>query len=481
MISANVVRYSEAICLQYSTRLGSARINSSSPPVRGLLSLSVMKTLYARITDPSGHKRNLKWNEFPVELGNRLEAKDQFRDPKLAFQALTLEKREQGGWVIRSLRPETPISIGDLKFQALEIPFLVPLQIGDTEIIFSHEESKELSIEFPKGDRPWFTESKSGMDLLSSVRKSSLTRLSIYLYGETGTGKEVLAKLIHGWSERASGAFVPINCGALALSLAESELFGHVKGPFTGAIKDRPGALLQAHGGTLFLDEVGDLPPEIQVKLLRFLESGEIRPVGSDRVFHADVRLICATHKPLQKLVKEGKFRQDLYFRLASIPIEIPSLRSRPEDIRMLANLFAKEHSKTLTTQAVLKLQANGWPGNVRELRHAIERACGLAGPFEALVHAKDFDFLVEQSLQDNEGMMTEEVGDMALPGVCSLKEMEKILILRALKLARGNRADAAKILGIARSTLFEMMKRHQIVGPKSTDYWVLNLMGANS
>ncbi len=426
--------------------------------------------------DPSGHKRSFKWDSFPLTLGNRLEEKAQFRDPKLSWDAIVLERRESGDLILRSLDPLQPIRIGDLRFQAIELPFLVPLQIGDTEMVFHSEECREVSVEFPKGDRPWLTESRSGAELLNVLRKSSLTRLSIYLYGETGTGKEVLAKLIHAWSDRASGAFVPINCGALPLSLAESELFGHVKGSFTGAVRDRPGALLQAQGGTLFLDEVGDLAPEIQVKLLRFLESGEIRPVGSDRVFHADVRVLCATHKPLLKLVKEGKFRQDLYFRLASIPIEIPSLRSRPEDIRMLSHVFANEHGKTLTPEAINKLQVNSWPGNVRELRHAIERASGLIGPFENILHAKDFDFLIEQSLRDDEGEGEQSAASMVLPGVCSLKEMEKVLILRSLKLSNGNRAEAAKILGIARSTLFEMMKRHRIIGPKSTDYWMSTL-----
>src|SRR6185437_7560722 len=184
---------------------------------------------------------------------------------------------------------------------------------------------------------------------------------------ETGTGKEVIAQLLHAWSERVAGPFVPLHCGALALSLAESELFGHVKGAFTGASQHRPGALMQAHGGTLFLDEIGDLPLDIQVKLLRFLENGEIRPVGADRPSRVDVRLLCATHHPLWKLVEEGKFRRDLFYRLASITIEIPSLRSRPEDIELLARRFAQELGKTLSNRAILRLQAHAWPGNVRE------------------------------------------------------------------------------------------------------------------
>jgi transcriptional regulator with PAS, ATPase and Fis domain len=427
------------------------------------------KTLYLQISDPSGHLRQVRLNQFPVALGTQLTDKQGLRDPKLHSQALWVERREDQ-FILKATQEGLMISVGDLKLQSLEIPYRVSMRVGDTELVFSETESKGDTIQFPKGEQGWYTDSESGFELLRALRHASETKLSIYLSGETGTGKEVLAKISHLWSDRAAGSFIPINCGALPLSLAESELFGHTKGSFTGAVRDRPGALLQAHGGTLFLDEVGDLPPEIQVKLLRFLENGEIRPVGSDRMVYADVRIICATHKPLAKLVQEGKFRQDLYFRLASIPIEIPSLRARPDDIEALAILFARDHHKVLTDDAVLKLKSCSWPGNVRELRHAIERACGLAGVLERVVHAKDFDFLTQQTQSAN------ELGNVALSGICSLKEMEKVMILRALKIVKGNRRDAAKILGIARSTLFEMMKRHEIVGPKSNDYWMEKL-----
>jgi transcriptional regulator with PAS, ATPase and Fis domain len=431
----------------------------------------LMKTKFItlQILDPSGHRRSFKLREFPFRLGTNLEKKESLRDPEISNEALQIEMREHC-FVLKSLQEGLMICLGDLKMQAMEIPLQVPLKVADTEIVFSALESRvEQSLEH---ESAWHTESESGAELLRVLKRVSETQLSIYLSGDTGTGKEVLAKQIHAWSNRVSGPFVPINCGALPLSLVESELFGHVKGAFTGAVRDRPGAFLQAHNGTLFLDEVGDLPAEIQVKILRFLESGEIRPVGSDRVLHADVRIVCATHKPLAKLVQEGKFRQDLYFRLASVPIEIPNLRSRPEDIRALGQKFAAEYNKTLTAEAIQRLQANAWPGNVRELRHAIERAAGFVGSSETILHAQEFDFLIHQTSFDAPG--SEMIAaDLSLPGVCSLKEMEKILILRALKLAKGNRADAAKILGVARSTLFEMIKRHQIVGPKSTDYWM--------
>ena len=433
-----------------------------------------MKLLYAQIRDPGGHPRTLKWEETPIILGTDLTVRNQLRDPKIRPASIRIDRHPGRGWVMSSLDAGQAIRIGDLKLTSLDLPLHVPLRIGDTELVFSEGEAKASPVEFPPGERPWMTVSEQGLGMLRSLRKSARSRLSVYLNGETGTGKEVLARLIHVWSERAPGPYVALNCGGFALSLAESELFGHVKGAFTGAVRDRPGALLQAHGGTLFLDEVGDLPPELQVKLLRFLESGEIRPVGSDRVLHADVRVVCATHKPLPALVKEGRFRQDLFFRLASIPVEIPPLRSRPEDVRLLAESCASGFGKSLTREAVTRLQVLSWPGNVRELRHAVERACGLSGSEEPVIHAADFDFLGERALQA--GASKDE-----LSGVMSLREMEKILILRALKHANGNRSDAARVLGVARSTLFEMMKRHSIIGPRVCDSWMGHLIGESS
>lgn len=425
----------------------------------------MQQSLFIQSTDPSGHTRVIKLTQFPMRWGTKLDSPEHLRDPKIQAEAIQLSRRE-GEFVLRLHQEGLVAGIGDLKLHAFEIPMQVPIKIGDTELRFSLQNPKQHQAQTPAASTSWLTVSEAGLELLSTIKKSSLTRLSIYLSGETGTGKEVLARMIHEQSARSTGPFVALNCGALPLSLAESELFGHVKGAFTGAVRDRPGALLQAHSGTLFLDEVGDLPPEIQVQLLRFLESGEIRPVGGDRILHADVRVICATHKPLLKLVHEGKFRQDLYFRLASIPIEISPLRHRTEDIEFLAKKFAAENEKSLTVEAIHKLVLYAWPGNVRELRHSIERAAGIVGPFEQLIHAKDLDFLSTEHASGSESELT-------LPGVCNMKEMEKLMILRSLKLAKGNRTDAAKILGVARSTLFEMMKRHRIVGPKTATYWV--------
>ena len=419
--------------------------------------------IFLQVRDPSGELRMIKFEgEGPHTIGTSYLDSMGFRDPKISTAALIVEDRK--GLVLKSIQENLVIEVGDFKFPSIQIPFDIPLKVGDSEIVFFEKDPKKNIQKNDKIESKWFTKSTSGMKLLSDLKKSSSTKLSIYLYGETGTGKEVLAEQAHAWSTRASGAFVAINCGALPMSLAESELFGHVKGSFTGANRDRIGAFLQAHNGTLFLDEVGDLPMELQVKLLRFLECGEIRPVGSDRILHADVRIICATHKPLLKMVEEGTFRQDLYFRLASIPIEIPTLNSRPEDIKALANLFAKENSKVISEGAMKKLTSNSWAGNVRELRHAIERACGIANPQDLVLHEIDFQFLNDH----HSGM---SMAEKIIPGICTLEDMEKVLLLRALKAVSGNRTKTAKLLGIARSTLFDMMKRHHIVGPKSTEY----------
>ena len=417
-----------------------------------------------RIHDPSGEIRVLPIRGSAV-LGRGEGATIALRDPTVGPEAalLWLNPAEEGGaYWLRVPEGAAAARLGDISVREACLPPGLPLALGETRIVLEREPETESLPEQPQGLRPWLTCSNTGRKTLWLTKKAAATPLSLYLAGETGTGKEVLAHLAHAWSERASGPFVPLHCAALPLALIESELFGHVKGAFTGAVHQRPGALMQAHGGTLFLDEIGDLPMDIQVKLLRFLENGEIRPVGADRLSRADVRLVCATHKPLLKLVDEGKFRRDLYYRLASVTIEIPSLRSRPEDTEMLATRFGTELKRSLTPRALLRLQAHSWPGNVRELRHAIERASGLAGPFVSLLDEEAFEFLLTP-----ENVMRSPALELGLP-VLSLEEMERVMILKALRLARGNRSDAARILGIARSTLFEMLKRHKIRGPRA-------------
>lgn len=279
------------------------------------------------------------------------------------------------------------------------------------------------------------------------VAKVAPTDSTVLLTGESGSGKEVLARTLHGMSLRNERPFVPINCGAISPELIESELFGHAKGAFTGANESHQGLFYYAQGGTLFLDEIGELPLSMQTKLLRVLEDRRIRPVGSTREVDVDVRIVAATNVNLDVEVKRGRFRQDLYYRLQVMPIEMPPLRRRPEDIELLANYFIKVFAKKLridplriNPDMLARLQAYEWPGNVRELRNFIERSLILGYfPKEDLPLNLDLDER-EHTAED--------------PQNESLEQVEKAHILRVLNACSGNKSEAARRLGVSRKTL---------------------------
>jgi DNA-binding NtrC family response regulator len=215
---------------------------------------------------------------------------------------------------------------------------------------------------------------------LSELQRVAPSMLPVLLLGESGTGKELFARAVHETSERATGPFVVVDCSGLTETLFESELFGHEKGAFTGATTRKPGLVETAQGGTLFLDEIGDVPLAMQVKLLRLIESGTYRRVGSVETLHANFRLIAATHKPLEKMMEKGEFRQDLYYRISAFPIQLPPLRNRVEDIGLLVNSFLQrvgtgKRRLTIDADALMQLQRYAWPGNIRELRNVLERA----------------------------------------------------------------------------------------------------------
>jgi DNA-binding NtrC family response regulator len=281
--------------------------------------------------------------------------------------------------------------------------------------------------------------------------------------GETGTGKELVARLLHDSSSRAAKAFVAVNCAAIPRELLESELFGHVKGAFTGAIADRKGSFRQADGGTLLLDEIGDMSLEMQAKLLRVLEERVVTPVGATRSERVDLRIVAATHRDLAKLVEEQKFRQDLYFRLNVLPIRIPPLRERPADIADLAAHFlvraAEPESMGLSEPAIRVLQAHTWPGNVRELRNVMERAAAIVPG--NVVDAGDLSFLVEGPSAGPPGEFDLELlgGELGI----AIEALERTMIRRALQACAGNRAEAARRLGIHRQLLYKKLKQHEI------------------
>jgi transcriptional regulator with GAF, ATPase, and Fis domain len=228
-------------------------------------------------------------------------------------------------------------------------------------------------------------ESEPMRELARLIRLVAPRSTTVLIEGETGTGKEVVAKAIHRLSDRANKPFVVLNCAAIPETLLEAELFGHTRGAFTGAVQSRTGRIEAAHGGTLFLDEIGEMPLALQAKMLRFLECGELQRVGDNEMMRVDVRVIAATHQPLEQRAEEGTFRLDLYHRLAVFPMEVPALRARMEDLAQLAEyilvqLGKRMPRKNLSSRALARLREHHWPGNVRELMHVLERATILAG-----------------------------------------------------------------------------------------------------
>lgn len=297
------------------------------------------------------------------------------------------------------------------------------------------------------------------------------TDSSVLITGETGTGKDVLAEVIHQNSDRANGPFVKVNCGALPETLLESELFGHTKGAFTGAVEDKPGRFRMAHGGTLFLTEIGDLPIPLQVKLLSFLDDKVIYPLGSTSGFHADVRVICATHRNLREMVREKRFREDLLFRLNVVRFHLPPLRERGEDIGLLVNHFLSTFNERFhkdirgfSDRAKRRLALYRFPGNVRELRNIIEYAVNFCREHEIrLSHLPEYlaDVEAETAIGAPAEAERESSGLPAGDTPATWEGLEKRMIMDALFRAGGRKGRAAEILGWGRSTLWRKMKTH--------------------
>ena len=293
--------------------------------------------------------------------------------------------------------------------------------------------------------------------VLATVAQIARTDSAVLITGESGTGKELVARALYNQSSRSAGRFVPVNCGAIPETLLESELFGHRKGAFTGAVFEKKGLLEEAHRGVLFLDEIGETPPAMQVRLLRFLQGGEVRRVGDTATHRVDVRLIAATHRSLEEEVAQGRFRSDFYYRINVVGIRIPPLRERVEDISALAQHFLQKMSVKLqrsvtgfTPGALEILAAYAWPGNARELENAIERAMNLAsGP---LLSEADLPASVTVSAN----LRKTENGSASAPD-------ERRLLISALERSRWNHGRAAEALGMSRTTLWRKMREHRL------------------
>jgi len=297
--------------------------------------------------------------------------------------------------------------------------------------------------------------------VLRVIQKLRNSRSPVLLLGETGTGKEVAARALHEVSPGRRGVFVAVNLASLPPTLIESELFGHVRGSFTGAAGPRRGLMEQADGGTLFLDEIGELPMELQPKLLRALEEKQVRPLGAERSVLLEIRVIAATNRDLKADVERERFRADLFYRLNVITIRLPPLRERRGDIPLLARHFLEQHAGRpvrLTREAMRCLVEFDWPGNVRQLENAIERMVELSSSPE--LDADSLPSEVRNAVQGRAGMEPRPALGPASVEVAPLAEVERMQIERAMKIARGDCRKAAKILGIGRTTLYRKLKQ---------------------
>lgn len=317
-----------------------------------------------------------------------------------------------------------------------------------------------LELSIPAGDDTWreeiVTRSPVMLRLLEQAKMVAQSDVSVLIIGQSGTGKEVLAQAIHAASPRAKKAFIAINCGALPEQLLESELFGHAKGAFTGAVSSREGLFQAAEGGTLFLDEIGDMPLSLQVKLLRVLQERKVRPLGSNRDLSIDVRVISATHRDLPKAMAKNEFREDLYYRLNVVNLKIPALHERSEDIPLLANHLLRESAKrhkpfvrSFSTDAMKRLMTASWPGNVRQLVNVIEQCVALTS---APVIS---EALVEQALEGE---------NTALPTFVEARNQFELNYLRKLlQITTGNVTQAARMAGRNRTEFYKLLSRHEL------------------
>lgn len=371
--------------------------------------------------------------------------------PKAEDRHARIEENN-GKFTIKDLRSKSGTFVNNQRI--LEAPLCEGdlIALNEEEFIFSFQEQYETaSFSLKSKNIAW-------NEKLQRIGNAAQTGFPVLILGASGSGKEILAQAIHKTSDRSHGPFVSVNCSALTETLIESELFGHVKGSFTGALADRKGAFEAARGGTLFLDEIGDLPLNLQAKLLRALENEEIRPVGSDVNIKTNVRILAATHQNLGERIRQSLFRTDLYYRLNVISIEAPSLFDRMEDFEELLYTFAKQLKVRFSFSAIERLKKHTWPGNIRELKNTVARAC--ANYPKMTIEATHVETILDklaaspENVGNNQGNLTP---------LSLIKEMEKQMILKKLAANNGNQRVTATELGLPKSTLHDRLKAYNI------------------
>src|SRR5213079_1311265 len=357
-------------------------------------------------------------------------------------------------------KPYAPEELLSLAEQALAKRSL----LQETQALREKAEQLEKRLELAETRLAPVFKSKVMQEMEELIGAMAPSDANVLITGESGVGKEVIANVIHSKSRRAEKPLVKLNCVAFPQSMIESELFGYVKGAFTGAMNDFPGMIAEARGGTLFLDEISEMPADLQTRFLRVLQGGEYRSLGTTRMSKADFRVITATNRPIAQALAENRLRSDLYYRINTFQIEVPPLRERKEDIPPLVNTFVQRFAKqlgkaepTIAPEAFQKLLDYSWPGNVRELQNAIEYAVVLAR--QGLIDVKE----LPTEIQLPTALQQTELGALPRSGVQTLDDVERTAILQALAECRGNKKKAAELLGIQRPTLYNKMKRYAI------------------
>ncbi len=385
-----------------------------------------------------------------ITVGREPSNSIQINDPFISGRHMRIEKRTRG-YLLRDLQSRNGTYLNGTGVIEAYLQNNDKVMVGESLFVFS--KLKESRDPLKSDNQKWNLQ----LQRLPAIANTDYTVLVI---GPSGCGKEIISQWIHSNSNRKDAPYVTINCSALSENLIESELFGHVRGSFTGATEDRKGAFEAARGGTLFLDEIGDLPLSLQPKLLRALENKEIRPVGSDRSIKTDVRIIAATHKNLKQKVLKKEFREDLYHRLNICRVTPPPLIQRMEDFESLLYQFAKEQKVGFSFRAIEKLKNHSWPGNIRELKNVITRA---AAYFPGKrIQEEDLEQLIEREVDPQEGFMGSESDELP-----PLKEIERNLILSKLQKHFGNQRKVAEDLQMPKSTLNDKLKAYRI-DPKS-------------
>ncbi len=450
-------------------RTGSATSDTDATELRVVAKTAVQNT--ATPAEPVGaqlrirHHGKERTQRFAGELmvvGKDLSCDVMVDDPFISAKHARL-KRNGDRFLITDLGSTNGTWHGPLRISELEVPLGTGFRVGEAELVFESLRAQSARDTSAVG----LIGNDLGMrQVAEMIARVAPSDAAIAIVGESGTGKELVAQALHLRSARADRAFIPVNCAAISKELIESELFGHEKGAFTGATNAREGAFEAADKGTIFLDEIGELPAELQAKLLRVLESGEIKRVGASKPSLVDARVVCATNRDLRRMVREGTFREDLYFRLCVVPLFLPPLRQRKGDIKLLAQHFLKGLAKRgaqvqFTPAALARLEAHHWPGNVRELKNVVHRSLLLRK--SEMIDAHDLSFDAE--LMGDIGVTVAE------PTVgATLEQMmakvERDIIEATLKRLDNNRERAARELGISRSSLFKRLKEWGLTTP---------------